>query len=95
MPVSAVGGAKERIMADDRLWEQVRSQEEALNGEGRILVRPSGTEALIRVMVEAKTVEIAHNVAKTLAEFHKNPVTFCIVLTKFYRLLDKQFIEKV
>ena len=69
VPVSAVGGAKERIMADDRLWEQVRSQEEALNGEGRILVRPSGTEALIRVMVEAKTVEIAHNVAKTLAEF--------------------------
>lgn len=72
VPVSAVGGAKERIMADDRLWEQVRSQEEALNGEGRILVRPSGTEALIRVMVEAKTVEIAHNVAKTLAEFIKN-----------------------
>ena len=71
VPVSAVGGAKERIMADDRLLEQVRSQEEALNGEGRILVRPSGTEALIRVMVEAKTVEIAHNVAKTLAEFIK------------------------
>ena len=71
VPVSAVGGAKERIMADDRLWEQVRRQEEALNGEGRILVRPSGTEALIRVMVEAKTVEIAHNVAKTLAEFIK------------------------
>ena len=71
VPVSAVGGAKERIMADDRLWEQVRSQEEALNGEGRILVRPSGTEALIRVMVEAKTVEVAHNVAKTLAEFIK------------------------
>ncbi len=71
VPVSAVGGAKECIMADDRLWEQVRSQEEALNGEGRILVRPSGTEALIRVMVEAKTVEVAHNVAKTLAEFIK------------------------
>lgn len=71
VPVSAVGGAKERIMADDRLWEQVRIQEEALNGEGRILVRPSGTEALIRVMVEAKTVEIAYNVAKTLAEFIK------------------------
>ena len=71
VPVSAVGGAKERIMSDDRLWEQVRKQEEALNGEGRILVRPSGTEALIRVMVEAKTVETAHNVAKTLADFIK------------------------
>lgn len=76
VPVSAVGGAKERIMADDRLWEQVRSQEETLNGEGRILVRPSGTEALIRVMVEAKTVEVAHNVAMTLAEFIKTLLHF-------------------
>lgn len=71
VPVSAVGGAKQRIMDDERLWEQVRRQEEALQGEGRILVRPSGTEALIRVMVEAKTVETAHNVAQTLAEFIK------------------------
>ena len=71
VPVSAVGGAKQRIMDDERLWEQVRRQEESLQGEGRILVRPSGTEALIRVMVEAKTVEIAHNVAQTLADFIK------------------------
>ena len=71
VPVSAVGGAKQRIMGDERLWEQVRRQEEALQGEGRILVRPSGTEALIRVMVEAKTVETAHNVAQTLADFIK------------------------
>ncbi len=71
VPVSAVGGAKQRIMDDERLWEQVRRQEEALQGEGRILVRPSGTEALIRVMVEAKTVETAHNVAQTLADFIK------------------------
>lgn len=71
VPVSAVGGAKQRIMDDERLWEQVRRQEEALQGEGRILVRPSGTEALIRVMVEAKTVETAHNVAQTLADLIK------------------------
>lgn len=71
VPVSAVGGAKQRIMDDERLWVQVRRQEEALQGEGRILVRPSGTEALIRVMVEAKTVETAHNVAQTLADFIK------------------------
>ena len=71
VPVSAAGGAKQHIMGDERLWEQVRRQEEALQGEGRILVRPSGTEALIRVMVEAKTVETAHNVAKTLADFIK------------------------
>lgn len=72
VPVSAVGGAKERIMGDERLWEQVRKHEDALHGEGRILVRPSGTEALIRVMVEAKTVETAHTVAQALADFIKN-----------------------
>ncbi len=71
VPVSAAGGAKQHIMGDERLWEQVRRQEEALQGEGRILVRPSGTEALIRVMVEAKTIETAHNVAQTLADFIK------------------------
>ena len=71
VPVSATGGAKERIMKDDRLWQQVRQQEEMLHGDGRVLVRPSGTEALIRVMVEAKTVETAHQVAQDLADFIK------------------------
>lgn len=58
-------------MKDDRLWQQVRQQEEMLHGDGRVLVRPSGTEALIRVMVEAKTVETAHQVAQDLADFIK------------------------
>jgi phosphoglucosamine mutase len=40
----------------DAVWTAVRRQEELLAGEGRILVRPSGTEPLVRVMVEAPTV---------------------------------------
>ena len=36
-----------------------------------MLIRPSGTEALIRVMVEAKTDEIARKVAEDLAELVK------------------------
>ena len=36
-------------------------------GEGRVLVRASGTEPLIRVMVEAKTEEIAQSCADRLA----------------------------
>ena len=39
-----------------------------LNGEGRILVRPSGTEALMRVMVEAKTHDLANETAGRLAD---------------------------
>ncbi|AVQ33562.1 phosphoglucosamine mutase [Staphylococcus muscae] len=42
--------------------------ETEMNGEGRILVRPSGTEPLVRVMVEAKTDEDAVRFAQTIAD---------------------------
>ncbi|MEC5215579.1 phosphoglucosamine mutase [Actimicrobium sp. GrIS 1.19] len=42
--------------------------EVALAGEGRVLIRPSGTEPLIRVMVEAKTLEIAQAMARRIAD---------------------------
>ena len=63
---------KQTIMASQALRQQVQKREEELSGAGRILVRPSGTEALIRVMVEAKTQDIAAAVAGDLAEFIKN-----------------------
>ena len=66
------GGVKEKIMASQELAEAVEKQEAALNGEGRVLVRASGTEALIRVMVEAKTTEIAHNTADFLVSLIKS-----------------------
>ena len=59
-------------MASPVLQQTVREQEAKLGDEGRILIRPSGTEALIRVMVEAKTDEIAHSVAEDLAKLVKN-----------------------
>jgi phosphoglucosamine mutase len=37
------------------VWEAVEHESAALEGRGRVLVRPSGTEALVRVMVEAPT----------------------------------------
>lgn len=49
--------SKEQVMNDARVLEAARLAEEALSGEGRILLRPSGTEALIRVMAEARTEE--------------------------------------
>jgi phosphoglucosamine mutase len=45
----------------------VAREEEALGGDGRVLLRPSGTEALVRVMVEAPTQEQAEQVAQRLA----------------------------
>ena len=65
------GGVKEKIMASEALAQAVAAEEAALGGEGRVLVRPSGTEALIRVMVEAKTTEQAQAVAEKLADFIK------------------------
>jgi phosphomannomutase len=42
--------------------------EASLGGEGRILVRASGTEPLVRVMVEAATPELARRTADDLAD---------------------------
>ena len=64
-------GAKERVLSSDALWAAVKEKEAELAGEGRILIRASGTEPLIRVMVEAKTDEIAHSTATVLADLVK------------------------
>ncbi len=66
------GGVKEAIMASQSLKDAVTREEDALHGAGRVLVRASGTEALIRVMVEAKTTEIAQEVADRLVDFVKS-----------------------
>ena len=57
---------KDAAMA--RLSELTTRAEADLGSEGRVLVRPSGTEPLIRVMVEAPTEERASAVAESLAD---------------------------
>ena len=64
-------GLKEAVMGSEVLAEAVRREEEALGGDGRVLVRSSGTEPLIRVMVEAKTAQQADDCASRLADLVK------------------------
>jgi len=70
--VSHEPGVKEHIMESAALADAVSREEASLNGAGRILVRASGTEPLIRVMVEAKTPEGALELANRLADFIKS-----------------------
>ena len=52
---------KNDVLNDPTINETIAKIETCLNNEGRILVRPSGTEPLIRVMVEAKTDALCHD----------------------------------
>ena len=52
--------------------EAVKSAEAALGEEGRILLRPSGTEPLLRVMVEGKEGDLVRKWAETIAEAVKD-----------------------
>lgn len=49
---------KKAVKSDDAISEVAASVEQELGNEGRIIVRESGTEPVIRVMVEAKTEEL-------------------------------------
>ncbi len=66
LPITGGNAAKDAIMSSAELHKAVQMEEVKLQGSGRILVRPSGTEALIRVMVEAKTEIKANAVAERL-----------------------------
>lgn len=63
-----VAGLKEKIMADPTLRAAMAKQEEAFAGEGRLLIRASGTEPLIRVMAEAKTEALAQSVVDAFVD---------------------------
>ncbi|HEX7627021.1 MAG TPA: phosphoglucosamine mutase [Gaiellaceae bacterium] len=63
---------KENVRVEDRtLSEAVRDEVERLNrewnGQGRVLVRPSGTEPLIRVLAEAENAEVASQACASIA----------------------------
>ena len=68
IPISGGNDVKKKIMADEKLMELIAAEQAKLGKRGRILVRPSGTEALIRVMVEAAENAEAQRVVDVLSQ---------------------------
>ncbi len=65
--INVRGVDKDRCGSDPGLAAAVARAQEGLGSSGRVLLRPSGTEALVRVMVEAPATDQARAVAEDLA----------------------------
>lgn len=61
-------GAADALMHDDVVVQAVSEVEATLGGDGRVLLRPSGTEPLLRVMVEGRDGEAVERHARRLAD---------------------------
>ncbi|MBS1893848.1 MAG: phosphoglucosamine mutase [Actinobacteria bacterium] len=59
---------RESLAGATAVWDAVESENTALEGRGRVLLRPSGTEPLVRVMVEAPEAAEADAVCGRLVE---------------------------
>ena len=63
--------AKEKLDGSAVIAAAVKKAQDELGSNGRVLLRASGTEALVRVMVEAQSDNIATNIAQQLADVVK------------------------
>jgi len=66
--INVRGVAKEKLSTSTVINDAVRAAEAELGESGRVLLRPSGTEPLIRVMVEAASDSVASAIATSLAD---------------------------
>ena len=63
---------KDAAMKNEEVLEEIKKTEKLLGKEGRVLVRKSGTEPVVRVMVEAKDDRTCREEAEHLADFIKD-----------------------
>ena len=53
---------------DSQLLQQIATVESSLQNSGRVLIRASGTEPLLRIMVETQDAQLAMSSAKSIAD---------------------------
>ena len=58
---------KKRYSSDEGIRAEIRKIEAEMEGQGRVLIRPSGTEPLVRVMIEGQDIEHITKLAEKLA----------------------------
>lgn len=59
---------KKKYLEDQEVQAAIESIEAEMEGSGRVLIRPSGTEPLVRVMIEGEDIEQIHQMAQDLAD---------------------------
>lgn len=59
---------------DEEVKNLIKSVEEKLQGKGRVLIRPSGTEPLVRIMLEGENLEEIRVAADTIADLIKSRI---------------------
>jgi phosphoglucosamine mutase len=69
------GVSKEKLAHNQKIQESVSNIEKSLGARGRVLLRASGTEPLIRVMIEAENGNDAQQFAESLASLVKSELS--------------------
>lgn len=70
---------KDRLAGNERIEQAIREAELRMGGMGRVLVRPSGTEPLIRVMVEGPEERDLAGLASEIADVIKEELSYSVV----------------
>jgi phosphoglucosamine mutase len=70
--INVSGVAKDKLASNQRIAAAVQEVENQLGKTGRVLLRKSGTEPLVRVMIEAEDAALAQQLAESLAALVKS-----------------------
>ncbi|MDP4750765.1 MAG: hypothetical protein NWR81_01090, partial [Candidatus Nanopelagicales bacterium] len=73
--INVSGVAKEKLASNQVIAKAVGDAKQRLADKGRVLLRASGTEALIRVMIEAQDLSLAQELASELATLVKSELS--------------------